>query len=557
MEASIDGKPGAAHWITLAAIIVAAILLRVVAIDAQGLWSDEAFTIVLADWSISDMFLLPTDPTPFLYYAIHKAFLPADASIAAIRSISVVAGVLSVGLMYVLGRLAYGKGGGLLAAALLAVWSIHVDYSQEARAYSLLFFFTLLTSVGFLYYASLLSRESASRNRLIALALFGIGDVLGFYTHMASVFWIALSCLLLFGLVVRAPRARLVEVGVLFVLMALCALPGLLRLAEQLKIGDGFNWVRQPGLSGFLRTSLNLFLPAGLWDNTLVKTSGLASVAKIAVIAAWAAGLGLGFWLGRRQLLEWARTRRPVLWLILAYLMVPLIVWLYGFALKPLFITRVVLYSAPGMILLITGLCLTLDKRRATWAGIAVVVVYSAAILLQGTIRERENWRGAAEYLANSAAPGDVIAICPAYNYPALRYHATRPTGAAVVATMGDTLARIEGGLGSNPDWDKVYFQKLIYPQTMAHIHGGDESVSDLGVPGKLELQAGQSIWRVDGRCTAELGADMDRVLRATSPEPDVAWLQKSTSRVGAISVRRYRVAVPITLDLQNLTTGQ
>jgi 4-amino-4-deoxy-L-arabinose transferase-like glycosyltransferase len=541
----------------LAAIIVAAILLRIVAIDAQGLWSDEAFTIVLADWSISDMFLLPTDPTPFLYYAIHKAFLPADASIAAIRSISVIAGVLSVGLMYVLGRLAYGKAGGLLAAALLAVWSIHVDYSQEARAYSLLFFFTLLTSVGFLYYANLLKAEGVGRNRLIALALFGIGDVLGFYTHMASVFWIALSCLMLFALVARAGRARLVEVGILFVVMALCALPGLLRLAEQLKIGDGFNWVRQPGLSGFIQTSLNVFLPAGLWDNTLVKTSGLASVAKIAVIAAWAAGLGLSFWLGRRQLLEWARTRRPVLWLILAYLMVPLIVWLYGFALKPLFISRVILYSAPGMILLITGLCLALDKRRAAWATIAVVVVYGAAILLQGTIRERENWRGAAEYLASAAAAGDVIAICPVYNYPALRYHATTPAGAAVVTTMDGTLARIEDGLGSNPDWDEVYFQKLIYPQTMAHIHGGDVSVSDLGVPGKLELQAGQSIWRVDGRCTEELGADMDRVLSAASPDPDVAWLQKSTSRVGAVSVRRYRVAAPITLDLQNLNAGQ
>lgn len=557
MEVSIDGTPGATHWIMLAAIVVAAILLRIVAIDAQGLWSDEAFTIVLADWSISDMFLLPTDPTPFLYYAIHKALLPADASIAAIRSISVVAGVLSVGLMYVLGRLAYGKAGGLLAAALLAVWSIHVDYSQEARAYSLLFFFTLLTSVGFLYYANLLSREGAGRNRLIALALFGIGDVFGFYTHMASVFWIALSCLMLLALVVRGPRTRLAEVAVLFVLMALCALPGLLRLAEQLKIGDGFNWVRQAGLSGFIQTNLNLFLPAGLWDNTLIRTSGLTSIVKIVVVAAFAASLGVGFWLGRRRMLEWSRDRRPVLWLTLAYLMVPVIVWLYGFALKPLFISRVILYSVPGMILLITGLCLALDKRRGAWAGIVVVVVYSAAILLHGTIRERENWRGVAKYLAGAAAAGDVIAICPAYNYPALRYHATTPTGAAVVATMDGTLARIEGGLGSNPEWDKVYFRNLIYPQTIAHIHGGDVSVSDLGVPGKLELQAGQSIWRVDGRCTEELGAEMDRVLSAASPDPDVVWLQKGTSRVGTVSVRRYRVAAPITLDLRNLNAGQ
>jgi uncharacterized membrane protein len=62
-------------------------------------------------------------------------------------------GVLSVGLIYVLGRLAYGPSGGLLAAALLAVWGMHVQYSQEVDADALLFFLTLLTSVGLLLHA--------------------------------------------------------------------------------------------------------------------------------------------------------------------------------------------------------------------------------------------------------------------------------------------------------------------------------------------------------------------------------------------------------------------
>src|SRR5262245_49607562 len=116
MWRATEERPGATHWVALAAIIVAAALLRVIAISTQSLWTDEAATIVLSNWSIGDMFWKPTDQTPFLYYAIHKILLPADASLAALRSISAVFGILSVALIYVLGRLAYGKAGGLLAA---------------------------------------------------------------------------------------------------------------------------------------------------------------------------------------------------------------------------------------------------------------------------------------------------------------------------------------------------------------------------------------------------------------------------------------------------------
>ncbi len=313
MEISI-----AAHRVVLAAIVILAILVRVAAIDTQSLWTDEALTIVLANWSIGDMLLMPTDPTPFLYYAIHKLLLPPDASLFAMRSISLVAGVLSVGLMYVLGRLAYGRAGGLLAAALLAVWSIHVDYSQEARAYSLLFLFTLLTSVGFLYYARVLNAQPADRAGIqsdqgkYALALFGIGNVLAFYTHVVSVFWIALTSLMLIALIARRERKRIAEVAVLFLLMALCALPGLYRLMEQMRVGDAFNWVEQRGLVGFVRMCAEIFLPLGLWDTSGATGIDAAAVVKAIVMAAFVAGLGAGCWLGRHRIVPWARERQPV-----------------------------------------------------------------------------------------------------------------------------------------------------------------------------------------------------------------------------------------------------
>ena len=46
------------------------LVLRTVAIGREGLWTDEALTLVIAHLPVWDMITKPTDPTPFLYYAL-------------------------------------------------------------------------------------------------------------------------------------------------------------------------------------------------------------------------------------------------------------------------------------------------------------------------------------------------------------------------------------------------------------------------------------------------------------------------------------------------------
>jgi hypothetical protein len=550
MGVAIGPKDDFAHWILLGAILIVATLLRVVAIDTQSLWTDEALTIVLANWSIGDMFLKPTDPTPFLYYAIHKLLVPPDASLAGMRSISVVAGVLSVGLIYILGRLAFGKWGGLLSAALLAIWSMHVDYSQEARAYSLLFFFTLLASVGFLYYAEALKagREPSGRGRL-ALVLFGIGNVLSFYTHVVSVYWIALTSLMLLALILRQKRKRLVEVGILFVVMALCALPGVYRLLVQMKVGDEFHWL-QRSLAGFLKLHLEVYLPRGFWDNTLVNTFGLTSSIKGVVVAGAVAAVGAGLWFGRQRILAWWRERPYVLWLALAYLLVPTIIWIHGLIARPILIGRVMLYTVPGMILLITGICLALDRRAAVRVGVAAISLYGVSLLLTGTIREREDWRGTYEYLAKTVAPGDLVAVCRPFIYPALRYPATAPLLVPLVTEMEGRLAEIAPNFGSDPDWDRIYFRKFVLPQTTARIEGRHLSTADLGPSQTITLAPGRSIWRVDSHCR-KYAADMDGALRAIDAGAGVTRFESQVSQAAIVSVRQYRILETTTFEIQ------
>ena len=142
------------------------------------------------------------------------------------------------------------------------------DYSQEARAYSLLFFFTLLTSVGLLHYAEILRAQrvgavgTRSDSGALALAMFGVGNVLSFYTHVVSIYWIGLTSLMLLALVIREDRKRLLETCTLYLAMAVCAIPGVLRLIHQMRMGDSFDWLQHRDLGNFLSLCLRAFLPA-------------------------------------------------------------------------------------------------------------------------------------------------------------------------------------------------------------------------------------------------------------------------------------------------------
>lgn len=546
-------RPG--HWLVLAAILIVAILFRTIAIDAQGLWNDEALTIVLSNWSVPDMLLRPTDPTPALYYILHKLFIPAGASLEVVRSISVVAGVLSVGLMFLVGRLAFGIAGGLLTAALLAVWSAHVDYSQEARAYSVLFFLTLLTTLGLLSYAKdagagrVVPDGSRAGPRRLALALFCIGNVLSFYTHVIATFWIMLSSLLLLAVARGAWRSRWREVLVAFGAMAVGAAPGLYRLLEQVRLGDPFHWLPQADAASFADTSAAVFLPVGLWDNPLTGALGTGGAAEAIVAALLLALLIAGGWVGRRRLFDVLRRQPIIRWLILAYLAVPVLVWLFGFVARPLFMERTILFAVPGAILLIAAVCLALDRRIAASAAIATVTLYSASTLAFGIVREKEDWRGAYKYLAAHAVPGDLIAICPLYNYPALRYHARAPVGSAVLGVSFDgALVEVEHGLGANPQWDKTYFDSVLMPETTGTPTQG------VGLPALLNLQPGQSIWRVDGHCNTGFSGDLVRALSGAGSDPQTVWRQvRKDPRAFGIAVRRYRIGAAAVLSVQDI----
>lgn len=529
----------------LMAILAVGAVLRLYAIDTQALWSDEGQTLTLSLWPVMDMITKPTDPTPFLYYALHQLFLTPESSVAAVRSISVVFGLAQVVLMFGLGRLCFGRAGGLLAAALMAVWSSHVDYSMEARAYALLGFLILLAFYGLILYVRRIGEAAPLSPRLLALALFAVGNVLSFYTHVIAAFSIAFTGALLFGFALLHPRRYWPEVAITFAVMALLAVPGVLRILAQVETGHEFNWLVQASPMTFVSTAADMFFPIGFWDNPLTNGLDMRLDAKFVAIPVFALLLAVSLWFSRATLSKVAREQPMAALLVLGCAVLPAAIWLVGYVGRPIFLGRVILFCIPGLILLLVAMIVGQPRQRAMVLSVATVGLWLASTLMFGMMREKQDWRGANGFLAASVASDDIVALCPDFEYPALRHAASEPLGRAVLlADDKGAVTLIEAGLGASQTWAADYF-------VASQRYDDRPTVT-------LDIQPGQSIWRVDGICWEGLAeyATLDRLLAPIDPAPSTEWSQKAKYE-DHILIRRYRVTQPASLTLrQGLDAG-
>lgn len=170
--------------ITLVALLVAATILRIYRLNS-GLWFDEIVTYVkyarLPYLTIVTTF--DSENQHFLYSILaHTSLLIFGDSNWALRLPAVIFGVGSIGALFLFGREIRNDTEALLASALLTFSYQHIWFSQNARGYSGLLFWGLLSSWLF----TLGLRDNKSKTWLF----FGISAALGVYTHLTMIFLI-------------------------------------------------------------------------------------------------------------------------------------------------------------------------------------------------------------------------------------------------------------------------------------------------------------------------------------------------------------------------------
>lgn len=133
--------------LAVGAVTVLGLALRLVGIGDKSLWIDEAFSVWMSTRPLGELWLntVQIDAHPPLYYALLHLWIGPDSGDASLRAFSALWGAATVPVVYLIGREVGGKSVGLLAAVLMAISPLHVAYGQQARMYTMLTFFAVVS----------------------------------------------------------------------------------------------------------------------------------------------------------------------------------------------------------------------------------------------------------------------------------------------------------------------------------------------------------------------------------------------------------------------------
>jgi len=418
VHAAQAGYTVASPALWLGIITLLGLGLRVWALGAKGLWLDEAFSIWMGRHPLPELldWIVRIDQHPPLYYTLLHGWLALGDGEAWVRALSALASAFTIPVFFAMVRTLSADLPALIAALILAVSPFHIRFAQEARMYALL---TLAAAIAFLCVALLLTpTTAASRARQRAGWLgYVLATVATLLTHNTAVFLpIAVNLFMLpFILLHRRqphrpdpvctedcghsrPAFTPLHAPSLATWLAAQAAIVLLWLPwsaafvqQSIGVYRQF-WIQPPTLQTVL-TTLTTFASAFLPGNVLWQA------------AVW-------FFFGMLLLLGLVSLRRSpaLLALLLVLWLTPFIgEWLVSLR-RPIFYDRTLIWSS---LPLYTVAALGIAALRRPWL---LAIVLGALLGIQSfslhsyyQYFEKEDWRGAAAYLAQRYAPGDLL----------------------------------------------------------------------------------------------------------------------------------------------------
>lgn len=387
----------------LALVFWLAFGLRTINLGGRTLWYDEAFAVLFAEKGLDAMREgtlsvvegSAADVHPLLYYSLlHGWMRAAGQSAVAVRLLSALLGVLTVGLVYRLARDGLGERTARVAALIVAVAPFHVQYSQETRMYALLVL-TLTASAWTCW-------RAWHSDRLVWWLAFGVLAGVSMYVQQLAAFY--LLALGLLPLMYRDRRRMVWMVGAGLVAM-LVYLPWLVHLPAQMDKLRQY-WVERPNVLHLwlaLRSfvSVNLDFSATWWLPTFL----LAAVLTVSV--------GLEWRRARRLLSRNSQVRLALDWALWLALTPMVLMWVASYLLQPVFLPRALLPSAVMFYLALAWLFTWSRVPRLIKAVLAtgwgVVIVFGLVTHYTWDRFPNPPFDRAVAYLRTQLTGGDVV----------------------------------------------------------------------------------------------------------------------------------------------------
>jgi uncharacterized membrane protein len=183
------GWPGslrsAGAWAWLGGLTILAAWLRIVGINKCLWWDEIYFLVVSVRHPLAEIVsVFPADTQHTLYSILARLSILVFGEHAwSLRFPALLFGVASIPVLYLLGSLVATRSEAWFSAAFLAVSYHHVWFSQNARGYSALAFWAILST-----YFLLRGMRTGQQGPYIA---YSAAAALGIYTHLTMIFLVA------------------------------------------------------------------------------------------------------------------------------------------------------------------------------------------------------------------------------------------------------------------------------------------------------------------------------------------------------------------------------
>jgi mannosyltransferase len=423
-------------WPVVGIITGIAGVMRLYHLDAFGVWRDEAQTVFLARQSFPSGILaalMYADVSPPLYYFLLHFWEQVSGSDWGLRFFSVILGVATIPLVYLIGRRMFDSGIALVATVCAALSPHHVVVSRTVRMYTLL---PLLSLLAIYFVHRFVTMPSDSEHRS-AWRTSWLGVVLSFalvmYTHNVGAYLVvSVNGFFLLELLWRKEARRLFWPWVAAqICVALLYAPWLPAVLQQLRSQGAVMgpWLTRESRLG---SALRLFK----------ELTGLSWPGNRPWL--WMALVVLGTFTirCRRSILAFCVPLNTSLHLVLFCFFGPIM--LAAFATPPsigVIPSYVTLVAFPAMCYLVAR---GVNAVRPPIVSLVLLLALSV-LWVQGAsvtyVRRTSNLREIASYISEHVANEDMIVIAPDYLASSFNYYFDGPQ---MQVAFPSTFGRVE-----------------------------------------------------------------------------------------------------------------
>jgi len=405
-------------FVLLGSILLLALGLRIYNLGTESYWIDEIATVFEAKQSVPQLLSTGRLDQPLGYYLPFRIWMQTFGTTeAATRTFSVLAGIGSIFLTYLIGRELFNHETGLIGAFLMTISAFQIHYSQETRNY-MFFEFTTILSFFFFILALKKQRVMYYAAYLAASVLMIFSNIFGVLTLVAQGFYFVIQ--------IKKFRNQVLPWLICQILLIIAILPYHYPLLfESSGLGGAIALnipgIPKPSAGSLLRTYYRFVLPPRRdmsWNVILIY---YAIAGAVFVIGLWINNFKKGVKGAFSDLVGIFNNLKGIpnliskIFLLFCWLLFPVVpLFVYSIIGTPMYRDYYTIGAAPALYLLLALGIFIIKKVLPVFVMLLVIaVMVIPGLTYYYTTDVKQQWDEAARYVKADAKEGELIVFAP------------------------------------------------------------------------------------------------------------------------------------------------